>query len=124
MKKNDLRIIIVGLLIALAVYGGLQINNRLTEQDHKEVEIYQDGVLQVSYPLEVDGTYRFESELGYNVVQILGGEAKIIEANCATLSCIEDGAIDHVNESVVCLPHHFHITISGVEEVEVDAISQ
>ena len=124
MKKNDLRIIIAGLLIAISVYGGLQINNRLTEQDNKEVEIFQDGELEATYPLELDGTYRFESELGYNVVQILGGEARIIEASCPTLSCIEDGSIDHVNESVVCLPNHFHITISGVGEVEIDAISQ
>lgn len=124
MKKNDLRIIIAGLLIALVVYGGLQLNNQRTEQDDKLVEIYQDGNLEASYSLEEHGTYRFESDLGYNVVQINDGEARIIEANCPTLSCIKDGPIDHVNESVVCLPHHFHITITGVEEVEIDAISQ
>ena len=124
MKKNDVLIIIVGLLIALAVYGGLQLNNRLTAQDIKQVEIFQDGILEATYPLEVDGVYRFESDLGYNVVEIAGGEARIIEASCPTLSCIEDGSIDHVNESIVCLPHHFHLTITGIEEVEVDAISQ
>ena len=108
----------------MAVYGGLQINNRLTDQDNKLVGIYQDGDLLASYSLDEDGTYHFESDLGYNVVQILGGEARIIEASCPTLSCIDDGSIDSVNESVVCLPHHFHMTISGVQEVEVDAISQ
>lgn len=124
MKKNDLIIIVVGLLIALGVYGVLGINTMMQEEKQKIVEIYMDGELQESHLLTKDGIYHYESSLGYNVVTIEGGAAWISEANCPTLSCIDEGAIDGVNESVVCLPHHFHIKISGVGEVEVDGISQ
>ena len=124
MKKIDLIIIATGLLIALAVYGGIQLNNRAMDKGLKEVSVYIDGVLEESFPLDSEGLHRYETDYGYNVIEISGGNARIIEANCPTLSCIDDGPIDGVNETVVCLPHHFHIQITGSEEVEIDAISE
>lgn len=124
MKRNDLIIIVVGLLIALAVYGGLQLNNRRFDAAEKVLDVYIDGVLEASFSLEKDGVYRYETDLGYNVVEISGGEASVIEADCPTQSCIYDGSVSDVNASVVCLPNHFHITVTGTEEVEVDAVSQ
>lgn len=124
MKKNDWIIIATGLLIALAVYGGIQLNNSRMDKGVKEVQVFIDGVLEESFPLDSEGSHRYETDYGYNVIEISGGSAKIIEANCPTLSCISDGAIDSVNETVVCLPHHFHIQIKGTEEVEIDAISE
>lgn len=124
MKKNDWIIIATGLLIALAVYGGVQLNNLRMNQATKEVQVYIDGVLEESFPLSSQGTHRYETSYGYNVIEISDGSAKIIDADCPTLSCIHDGAIDGVNETVVCLPHHFHIQIVGTEEVEIDAISE
>lgn len=124
MKKNDLIIIATGLLIALAVYGGVQLNNNRMDSNSKEVQVYIDGVLKDVFPLDADDIHRYETDYGYNIIEISDGSARIIEANCLTQSCVEDGAIESVNESVVCLPHHFHIQITGREEVEIDAISE
>ena len=124
LKKSDLIIIFTGLLIALAVYGGLQLNNRRAWDGAKRLDVYIDGQLEEQLPLSEDLVRRYETDQGYNVVEISGGAARIIEADCLTQSCILDGDIDGINETVVCLPHHFHIQIQGVGEVEIDAISE
>lgn len=124
LKKNDWIIILAGLLIALVVYGGLQLNNRGASDGAKRVDVYIDGQLVEYLPLSEDLVRRYETDQGYNVVEVSDGAARIIEADCLTKSCILDGDIDGVNETVVCLPHHFHIQIKGVGEVEIDAISE
>ena len=92
--------------------------------DSKEGQVYIDGVLEEGFSLDAEGVHRYETDFGYNILEISGGSARIIEASCLTQSCVEDGAIEAVNETVVCLPHHFHIQITGSEEVEIDAISE
>lgn len=124
MKKTDYIIISAGLVLALLIYAGVQWNNQRMDTDVKQVEIYIDGKLLDRYPLSEPGVFRYDMGEAYNVVEISGGAARITHANCPTQSCIRDGAIDGVNETVVCLPHRFHIQITGAQEVDIDAISQ
>lgn len=113
-------------MLALIVYLGMMWNNQRSASDEKVVEVFIGGELVDSYALEEEGSYRFETEEGYNVVTIAEGKAFMSEADCPTLSCIHEGTIEHVNETVVCLPHKLHIAIKGIEtkENEIDAISQ
>jgi len=113
-------------MLALIVYLGMMWNNQRLASDEKVVEVYIGGELVDSHALEEEGTYRYETEEGFNVVTISNGQAFMSEADCPTLSCIQEGSIEHVNETVVCLPHKFHIVIKGVDtkENEIDAISQ
>ncbi len=116
----------LGLVLALGVYGGLWLNSQRYSDAAKAIEVYIDGELQDVYDFDDEGTYRYDTDYGYNIISISNGQARIVEADCLTQSCIEDGAIEHVNETVVCLPHKFHIKVNGelAQEVEVDGISQ
>lgn len=124
MKKNDVIIIIAGLVLAVIVYGGLQISQQLNTADQMAVEVYIDGELERTIPIEGYGVYTYDTELGHNVFEINEEGARMIEADCPTLSCTRQAAINHVGENIVCLPHRFHLVVVGDEEVEVDAISQ
>ena len=124
MKKNDLLIIAIGFVLALVIYGGLELNNRLQATDDKVLAVYIDGEMVDSFPLDEPMTKTYDTDRGYNIIEIDGESAHIREANCPNQSCVHDGHISRVNETVVCLPHHFHIQIEGNEEVEIDAISE
>ncbi len=124
MKRNDLIIIVIGLLIALVVYLGIQVNQKMVDTDDKKLEVYIDGALESSFDLDVDTIQRYETEYGINEIEIVDGVARIVYANCLTQSCIRDGDIDHVNETIICLPHRFHLKVVGDGEGEVDAISK
>lgn len=124
MKKNDVIIIIVGLVLAIGTYIGLQVSSGGLSTDTLRAEVYFDGELLDSIALDDYGLYPYETELGINVVEINEEGVRIIEADCPTLYCLRHVAIHKVNENIVCLPHHFHVVVVGDSEVEIDAISE
>lgn len=63
--------------------------------------------LDLSHPTRV----RFETERGYNVVEVSDGQVFVSDADCDNHDCMEQGAISHVGEKIICLPHEFWIEI-------------
>lgn len=124
MKKNDLIIILAGLLLAAAVYGGTLLSRQFVQSDSLAVEVYMDGELQETLPMDAYGTYEYTHEQGYNIFEITENGASMTEADCPDLSCTRQHAIDSPNENIVCLPYKFHLVVTGQEEVKIDAISQ
>lgn len=124
MKKMDALIIAMGLIVAMIIYGGTQLNQWQNKDQARQLNVYIDGGLVETLSLDEPTVNRYEAIGGYNVVTIDHGEAWISEADCETLSCVGEGAIKEVREAVVCLPHRFHIEIVGESEVEIDAIAQ
>lgn len=126
MKKSDWYIIAVGLLLAVAIYGGLKVQQMFLETDHKTVVVYSDGEPIDEVDISIDGVYTYTTDFGYNEFEVVDGEVKMVDADCPELTCLHDGPIAHVNETIVCLPNRFHLQVVGVEEgeVEIDAISE
>ena len=114
-KRNDL-LLIGGLLLAAALLwvlvrpggaGGWAV-------------VTQDGVETARYPLDTDLTVILGGE-AYNILQIAGGKAAVIEANCGDHTCVRTRAVSREGESIVCLPHRLVVRIEGGGASSFDA---
>ncbi|HHT91817.1 MAG: NusG domain II-containing protein [Bacillota bacterium] len=56
---------------------------------------------------------RFETEHGFNVVEINEGQVRVSEADCPDLLCVNTGWRRHVGQVIVCLPHYFVVRVVG-----------
>ncbi len=72
-----------------------------------------DGEETARYSLGEDRTVRLGDEEGYNVLQISGGAAAVVEADCGDHTCVRTGAVSREGERIVCLPHKLIIHIEG-----------
>ena len=72
-----------------------------------------DGEETARYSLGEDRTVRLGSGEGYNVLQISGGAAAVVEADCGDHTCVRTGAVSREGERIVCLPHKLIIHIEG-----------
>jgi hypothetical protein len=124
MKKNDMIIIGVALLSALVVYASLWFAQLGASTDQLVVEVYVDGTLEESIPIEQEGTFTYETKYGKNVFKIENGTAFMTEASCPQKTCITSGEISKLNENIVCLQNHLHLVVAGEGEAEVDAVSK
>ena len=79
-----------------------------------------DGREIARYPLDGDRTVRLGDE-DYNILQISGGAAAVIEANCGDHTCVRTGAISREGEVIVCLPHRLTVEIQGGAPAGFDA---
>lgn len=72
-----------------------------------------DGAETARYPLDEDRTVRLGDGADYNILQIAGGAAAVVEANCGDHTCVRTGEISREGERIVCLPHKLIIQIEG-----------
>jgi len=121
VKRNDIIIFVVVILIGLGVWLGLQSQQKVADE---VVQVYIDGILTESLPLDKEGIYRYEHAYGINTFEIRAGKVKMVQATCPDLVCVHQSAIYKEHTSLVCLPGRFYVVIEGKEEVEVDAISK
>ena len=80
-----------------------------------------DGAEVARYPLDEDRTVRLGDDTGYNILQIAGGAAAVIEADCGDHTCVRTGKISREGERIVCLPHKLMIRIEGGDGPAFDA---
>jgi hypothetical protein len=96
----------------------------------EQICIRVDGKVQGTYRLDEDRTIPVETDYGKNVIVISGGQAYMKEADCPDHYCMQQGAIDQENETIVCLPHKLVVeVISGSTQEKsssggVDAVAQ
>ncbi len=81
-----------------------------------------DGEEVGRYPLSEDTSVTF-GDADYNTLEITGGMAAIVDANCGDHTCIRTGRIHLAGETIVCLPHKLTVTVVGGTDSEFDAIS-
>lgn len=80
-----------------------------------------DGMEVARYPLDEDRTVRLGDGADYNILQIAGGAAAVVEANCGDHTCVRTGEISREGERIVCLPHKLIIQIEGGDGPAFDA---
>lgn len=116
MKKSDILLAAGVLLAALALYllfrpGG--------EGAWAVVEI--DGREIARYALPADRIVTI-GEADYNVLEIAGGTAEVVEANCGDHTCVRTGKISREGEVIVCLPHHLTVRVEGGDAAPFDGV--
>lgn len=124
MKKNDMILILVVLIVGVISYGIVTLINQDNGNDLKVI-IKHRGVVVKEYAFnnKIHETYVLDSDGEINVVQIENGEVSITEANCRDLICVKTGSISKPGEIIVCLPHKFTVEIVSNEKLnELDDI--
>lgn len=82
------------------------------------VRIEADGRVWL-HDLSRDGTIEVEGPLGTTVVEISGGEARIVSSPCPGGTCMR-GSASNPPDTLVCLPNRVIVTIEG-EGGQIDA---
>ncbi len=108
-KRNDLRLILLLLLLAVL---SLSARSLLFRGTGKTVVVSQDGTVTARYPLDQDRVEVLTSPSGgSNTLHISGGEAYVTDATCPDKICEHAGKISREGEVIVCMPNKLTIRI-------------
>lgn len=111
--KGDFILVVVLILIGI---GGLIYNQVIVPRRGlgTKVLVEIDGNIVRELDLSQDtAPIRFETEQGFNVVEIVAGQVRVSEADCPDLLCVHTGWRQHAGQVIVCLPHYFVVRIAG-----------
>ena len=93
------------------------------KESGKTAEVLQDGTPLYTFSLKdaPDQTIRVEYEGRYNIIQIEGGQIRVLEADCPDQICVQMGWL-HSAAPIVCLPNRLVIQYKDGEEA-LDAVA-
>ena len=117
MKKKDIILIIVILLVAGVAFGA----KFLFDKKGGEATITVDGKIYGTYSLDKDQTINVDD---HNTVVIKDGVVYMEDANCPDKLCVKQGEIDSNGEKIVCLPNKVIATVTSTTKSDIDVISQ
>ena len=115
LKKKEFIFIAVVLLLAVLLWGGMQITKN---RSSGTIRITVDGKEYGIYSLNKDQTIRIGDT---NICEIKDGQARMINASCPDHLCIYQGAIGDEGGLIVCLPNK--VVIEGGKAVSFDQAS-
>jgi hypothetical protein len=75
------------------------------------------------YPLGADRTVTVSGPLGDTVVEIRGGQARVLSSPCAEKICVRSGAIARPGQWIACLPNRVFLDVRGRSRRSADAVS-
>lgn len=75
------------------------------------------------YPLGEDRAVTVSGPLGDTVVEIRGGQARVLSSPCAEKICVRSGAIARPGQWIACLPNRVFLDVQGRAGRSADAIS-
>ena len=123
MKKKDICLILVFLMIAGLIYLFTR-NGEVGNQ----VRITLDGKEYGTYSLTENREIPVQSEYGCNIVQIKDGMVFMKDADCPDKYCIHQGKTARKNKSIVCLPHKLMVEVVEASKDKpadgIDAMAQ
>jgi hypothetical protein len=78
------------------------------------VQVWQNGVLLDTLPLDTDGTYIIDAPYR-NVITIRNEQVAMTESTCPGADCVHSGWVRHTGHSIVCLPNRTEVRIVGTD---------
>lgn len=121
MKKNDLYLIAVLLLVTVA---GFALFTALQKGGDTAVLLI-GGEEEARFSLSADTEQVISTDAGINVLVIENGKAYIREADCPDGICANHRPISKVGQTITCLPHKVVIKIeSQTAEQTLDIVVQ
>jgi hypothetical protein len=123
MKSYDKLIIGILIVFSLIGYIGVQYLNRPLHSKFLVIEV--DGKEHSRIGLLEDEQdekfYEVKQPKGqFNIVLMVKGGVRMIEANCPDKLCIHQGRIERQGPLIVCLPNRVVLRIVGGEEGDID----
>ena len=116
MKKHDIILLAVIVIVLLPIVILL-----LNTGKGATAVVKSDGKVIDTLSLYKNGTFTYKNDNGYNIFEVTDGKVRVIEADCPNQDCVNKGYIKRNNESVICLPHKFEVTIKSKDN-EYDVI--
>ena len=111
MKKKDIIVIVIALLMAGVLYAVSQIS---LGADASVVVVSVDGEERLRRPLVMESSYEIRQDDGsVNVLTIEDGAVWMSEANCRDGLCIRQGKMKNGAKTIVCLPHKVVVRLEG-----------
>lgn len=111
VRKGDLLILVVLLLIGL-IAGGYWLVNRSKVQQGNIAVLEVDGQVVKEFNLDKENvTYVVETNRGKNVLAFSEGMVRVVEADCPDQICVHFGWAKRAGQTIVCLPHKVVIKI-------------
>ena len=120
LRPNKAELII--LLIIVVIGAALVLIFLLMRKPGGEVIVSVDGKEVARYQLTEDIDTVIQGIGGTNHLVISGGSASVTDADCPDKLCVGMGAISHVGDSIVCLPHRLSVRIAGDDTAAPDAV--
>ena len=117
MKRNDLILMAVILLIAMA---GFLLYASFGKDSAGTIIVTVDGEVFGTYSLKKDQEIKVNDT---NFLLIQDGKADMIEADCPDQICVEQKAVSKNKESIICLPNKVIVEVIGGEEAKLDAVT-
>ena len=119
MKRGDVAIL-AGILIVLSATFSLFWLSGSGVQE-KQVVVVVDGAEYARYKLSPNFSEIIEinTRFGYNKLIIDHGKVWMLDASCEDKIDVKMGAIDQVNQTIICLPNRVVVTIKGQSEVDM-----
>jgi len=118
-RRHHADLVLIILITALALFLMLILSHKAKGE---RVIILIDGKETESYDLKQDQTVTISTENGgRNVLVISDGVCYIKYSNCPDHICVREGKISREGQSIICLPHHLVIQISGGKAGSIDA---
>lgn len=124
MKNLNRKIwtILIGIILLVGVAGTAFIY--FPKDKPEMVEIYKDGTLVKSLPLDSEYTeIPVIDEEKENIVVISDEKASMKYANCPDKLCVKQGEVGRSNTPIVCLPNKVVVKLSGGAG-DVDAVTK
>ncbi len=107
MKKKEI-IFFTILLIAAATF---YIITSKSNTKYNTITVSIDGTVYKEFDLYQNQNYTIQTKHGYNILQIQNHKATITQADCPDQLCVQQKAISHTGELIVCLPHKMVIEV-------------
>lgn len=120
MNRNDALLIAALLLCALLVGARFV----LGETGARSALIEVDGVAVGEMLLGSPAVFQGEGAAGPFTVEVTPEGVRVTQSACPDQLCVRQGLISRAGQSVVCLPNHLCVTLSGGYESQTpDAIA-
>jgi len=117
-KKADLILVVLAVLLGA---GSLLAFGR--GEEGRTAVISVDGEVVQTVPLSDEGwTGTIDTSYGSNSFKIENGAISVTEADCRGKDCTHFSPISRSGQTIVCIPHHLVVTISGSEEGSPDTV--
>ena len=119
LKKKDWALIVIVLCVAGLAF---LLHEVVGGSGAGSVVVKVEGEIEGVYDLSED--QEIEINGGTNILQIKGGKADMIEADCPDQLCVHQKAISRNHESIICLPNQVVAEVESAESSEYDAVAQ
>lgn len=109
MKKKEIVIVVIGLIIAALSYFAISFfNANKTMCTAKNAR----GDVLLTFDINEDNYYELEGEYGIFHIEVKNGECRAIDVDCPNHNCVAVGWISPSNPlPIVCIPNNIVITI-------------